>query len=51
MINVGSQLLFTAEKKNAINEFIEASMKEYDYRTKIIKGHFNKNLAMSEEHE
>ena len=38
-------------KKNAINKFIEAIFKENDYCKKMIKKHFNKNLAMSVEDE
>ena len=37
--------------KNAINKFIEAILKEYDYCKKIIKKHFNKNHVMSAEDE
>ena len=49
MIDLASQLFFT-EKKNAVNKFIEAIFKEYDYCKKIIK-HFNKNLVMSAKDE
>ena len=41
MINLASQLFFTEEIMLAINY--------YDYYKQIIKSHFNKNLAMSEE--
>ena len=37
--------------KNAINRFIEAILKEYDYCKKMTKKHFNKNLVMSAEDE
>ena len=33
--------------KNAAYAFIEAILKEYDYCKRIMKKHFNKNLAMS----
>ena len=38
--------------KNAAYEFIQAVvLKEYKYCQKIMKGHFNKNLVMTEEEE
>ena len=37
--------------KNAAYEFIEAILKEYDYCKRIMKKHFNKNLAMSVDEE
>ena len=37
--------------KNAAYEFIEAILKEYDYFKRIMKKHFNKNLAMSVDEE
>ena len=35
--------------ENAAYEFIKAILKEYNYSTKVVKKHFNKNLIMSEE--
>ena len=37
--------------ENATYEFIETILKKYEYYTKVIKKHFNKNLIMSEEEE
>ena len=37
--------------ENAAYEFIKAILKEYQYCKKVMKKHFNKNLAMSEEDE
>ena len=37
--------------ENTADEFIKASLKEYQYRRKVINKHFNKNLTMSEEDE
>ena len=37
--------------KNAVFKFIISILKEYDYCKKVIKKHFNKNLAMSAEEE
>ena len=37
--------------ENAAYEFIEAILKEYQYCTKVMKKHFNKNLIMSEKEE
>ena len=37
--------------KNAVDRFIESSLKERSYCQKIIKKHFNKNLGMSAEDE
>ena len=34
-------------RKDAINKFINMILKEYDYRNKILKKCFNKNLIMS----
>ena len=50
MIDLAKKLFFI-EKKNAIYRFIEAICKEYRYCKKVIKKHFNKNLAMSAEDE
>ena len=38
-------------EKNAVNKFIEGIIEEKEYCKKIIKKHFNKNLAMSVEDE
>ena len=46
MINLASQLFFY-RGKNAVNEFIEAILKEMNYCKQMIKMYFNKNLAMS----
>ena len=37
--------------RNAVNKFIEAILKEYDYCKKVLNKHFNKNLTMSAEEE
>ena len=37
--------------KNAVYRFIETILKEYDHCKKVIRKHFNKNLAMSEKDE
>ena len=37
--------------ENAAYEFIETIPKEYQYCTKVMKKHFNKNLIMSEKEE
>ena len=37
--------------ENATYEFIETILKKYEYYTKVMKKHFNKNLIMSEEEE
>ena len=42
-------LVFRGE--NAAYEFVKAILKEYQYCTKVMKKHFNKNLIMSEEKE
>ena len=36
---------------NAVNKFIKAILKEYNYCGKVIKKHFNKNLIMSAEED
>ena len=38
-------------RKNAVYKFIEAILKEYDYCTRIMKKHFNKNLVLSVDEE
>ena len=38
-------------RKNAVNKFIKAVLKEYQYCQKVIKKDFNKNLVMSAEDE
>ena len=38
-------------EENAAYEFVKAILKEYEYRKKVMKKHFNKNLIMSEEEE
>ena len=50
MINLPNQQLFF-RGENTAYEFIEAIIKEYQYRKKIMKKHFNKSLIMSEEEE
>ena len=37
--------------ENAAYEFIKAILKEYKYRKKVMKKHFNKNLIVSEKEE
>ena len=37
--------------ENAAYKFIEAILKDYEYRKKVMKKHFNKNLIMNEEEE
>ena len=37
--------------ENAAYEIIKAILEEYEYRKKVMKKHFNKNLIMSEEEE
>ena len=37
--------------ENAAYEYIETILKEYGYRKKVMKKHFNKHLIMSEEEE
>ena len=44
-------MFFFTKKKNAVYKFIEAILKENNYRKKKIKNHFNKNLIMSVEEE
>ena len=46
MMNVKPIVVFRGE--NAAYEFIEATLKEYEYCKKVMKKHFNKNLVMSE---
>ena len=41
-----SKLVVLYRGKNAVNKFVEAILKEYDYYRKIIKKHLNKNLVM-----
>ena len=50
MINLPNQQLFF-RGENAAYKFIKAIIKEYQYRKKIMKKHFNKSLIMSEEEE
>ena len=50
MIGLVRQLLFLGVK-NAAYEFIKAILKEYEYCTRIMKKHFNKNLITSEKEE
>ena len=50
MINLAKKVVLIKEK-NAIDKFIEAIPKEYDYCKKTIKKHFNKSLVISEEDE
>ena len=40
--------MFFTGKKNTVNRFIEVILPEHDYRWKVIKKDFNKNLVMSE---
>ena len=40
--------VFLYRRKNVVYRFIEKIPGEYDYRKKVIKKHFNKNLVMSE---
>ena len=37
--------------ENAANEVYKAILKEYQFRKKVVKKHFNKNWIMSEEEE
>ena len=37
--------------ENAVDEFIEAILKEYQHCKKVMKKHFNKNLVMDKEEE
>ena len=41
-----SKLVVLYRGKNAVNKFVEAILKEYDYYRKVIKKHLNKNLVM-----
>ena len=41
-----SKLVVLYRGKNAVNKFVEAILKEYDYFRKVIKKHLNKNLVM-----
>ena len=41
-----SKLVVLYRGKNAVNKFVEAIVKEYDYYRKVIKKHLNKNLVM-----
>ena len=42
---------WSLEEKNTVNRFIEAILGEHDYRWKVIKKNFNKNLVMSAKDE
>ena len=46
-----SKSIVVFKGKNASYEFIEAILKEYEYRKKVMKKHFNKDLIMSEGEE
>ena len=46
-----SKVIAVFRGKNAAYEFIKAILKEYEYRKKVMKKHFNKYLIMSEEEE
>ena len=37
--------------KNTAYKFIEAILKEFEYRKKVMKKHFNKNLMMNEKED
>ena len=41
-----SKLVVLYRGKNAVNKFVEAILKEYDYYRKVIKKHLNKSLVM-----
>ena len=46
-----TKLIVVFRDENAACKFIEALLKEYEYCTKIMKKHFNKNLIMSKKEE
>ena len=46
-----SKSIVVFKGENAVYEFIEAILKEYEYRKKVMKKHFNKDLIMSEGEE
>ena len=50
MINLGSQLFFKEEKMQSINS-LRQFLKSMTIAKKVIKKHFNKNLAMSAKDE
>ena len=41
-----SKLVVLYRGKDAVNKFVEAILKEYDYYRKVIKKHLNKNLVI-----
>ena len=46
-----SKLVVLYRRENAVNKFIKAILKEYNYCKKMIKKHFNKNFVMTAKDE
>ena len=40
-------IVILQRKKNAVSKFIKAILKEYRYRKKVIKNHFNKTFVLT----
>ena len=49
--NKFSKKVVLCRGKNVVNKFIKSILSEYNYRRKVVKKHFSKNLIMSAEEE